>query len=70
MDIKTFKREAVRVFKKSNPSDTRITWVMEPEHITYPTGLQGWRGRFTAEAKGFRTRTLTATFDEGDWMVR
>lgn len=65
-NTREFRREAVKVFHRANPDahNVKITWVRSAA-VTFPTGFTGFTGSFTAEAEGFRTRALHASFVKG-----
>jgi hypothetical protein len=69
-NVREFRREAVRVFHKSNPDahDVKITWVRSAA-VTFPTGYKGFTGAFTAESTGYRPRVMNASFVEGGGLL-
>lgn len=63
-----FKRKAERLFLKQNPTAT-VEWIYA-KFVTYPTGVKGWSGRFTATAPGYRPSVMLAHGDDSYIMVR
>ncbi len=63
MDLRTFKTRAVALFLRANPTATVGAWTVAPRRVTYPTGLVGIAGRFTASAPGHRSRDVIADWD-------
>jgi hypothetical protein len=60
-----FRRKAEAGFRRANPDADYISieWTFGPKRVTYPTGLQGFVGRFVARAISHRTRELHASAD-------
>ena len=65
---RTFKKRARDLFLKNNPT-ADIEWV-KADYVTYPTGVKGWYGLFTARAPGHHTRTMVVNADEDSIMIR
>jgi hypothetical protein len=67
MTKREFQKRARVLFLKRNPTAT-MQW-MSAKHVTYPTGVQGWYGRFTAEAPGHRSSVMIARGDSDSIMI-
>jgi hypothetical protein len=67
-----FKSKAVALFKGANPDakGVSIEWTFGPNRVTWADGSQGWTGRFSVSADGFRSREMSATYGAMGWMVR
>lgn len=68
MTKREFKAKAAAAFARVNPT-AAIQW-LDARFVTYPTGVQGWHGRFEAIADGYRTRVMLASGDDSHVMVR
>lgn len=60
--VKEFRRQAESGFRAANDApDAAIEWTFGPKRVTFPTGLAGYSGVFTATADGFRPKVCVAT---------
>jgi hypothetical protein len=66
----TFKARANRLFVTGNPGASISRWTLEPQSVTYPTGLTGTGGRFIGTGPGYRTTELMVTESNGEMMIR
>ena len=60
-----FRKKAEASFRRHNRDAEHIEfeWTEKPRRVTYPTGLQGFRGKFIARAIGHLTREFVAEAD-------
>jgi len=68
MTKREFKKRAHALFLRNNP-EADIEWV-KANFVTYPTGVKGWYGLFTARAPGHRTSTMVVNADDDSIMIR
>lgn len=69
--LREFRSRSLRLFRKANP-DARSGLVVSWEwsrRVTFPTGLKGFTGSFTATADGYRTKTVLASWADGTGLM-
>jgi hypothetical protein len=69
--LREFRNRSERLFRNGNPdarSGLTIAWEWS-RRVTFPTGLKGFTGSFTATADGFRTKAVLASWAEGTGLM-
>lgn len=67
-----FKAHSEKMFRKANPdARIRITWAFFSTSFFWPgSGEPGVTGHFIAEAPGYATRRIIATWSPTGWTVQ
>jgi hypothetical protein len=65
-----FKRKAVAMFTRANPTATVGAWEFGPNPVKWANGKTGMAGGFYATAPGYRPRVVIASMTPDGFGVR